>query len=222
MLEFRQRLDSLENICHPGQSQSSLSGRSSSKVSSPGAGTVSKSALSDSSKRPSEPLPNRKFNILLYGIKEFAMGTPRHVRFANDAKVVTSVLKTVLPSISELSVRDCYWLGKYSSDRHRPILAVMSRSHDAFSILAQAKQLSNSEYSNVSIKPDLPPEARKVQSVLLKQRRDLITSGVNQQSIKISKNSLFVNGKNMVMLSVQPLCHVLLLHHLLPFLTTLL
>ena len=49
--------------------------------------------------------------------------------------------------------------------------------------------------SPVFIKPDLPPAEHKIQSLLLKERRKLLDSGLDCPSIKICKSSLYVNGQ---------------------------
>ena len=139
------------------------------------------------------PRPDRKFNLVIFGIKESPKGTKRHVRSADDIKAASSILSSVNPEISEFSIRDCYRLGKYSEDRHRPVLATMNRVNDVSSVLANRRQLSS--LPNISIKPDMSPQDRKVESILLKQRRDLISSGTDARSIKLRKNTLYVNGR---------------------------
>lgn len=99
-------------------------------------------------------------------------------------EAVTSILSSVHSSITEYSVIDCYRLGKFSEDRCRPILVTMNRPNDVSSILADRARLSN-----ISIKPDLSPEDRKIESILLKQQRDLISSGTDRSQIKLRKES---------------------------------
>lgn len=137
--------------------------------------------------------PDRRFNLVIYGIKESPKGTQRHIRSAHVIEAATSILSSVDSSITELSIRDCYRLGKYSEERCRPVLATMNRSSEVTSVLANRRQLSH--FPDISIKPDLPPEVRKVESILLKQRRDLISSGTEARSIKLRKDTLFVNGR---------------------------
>ena len=47
----------------------------------------------------------------------------------------------------------------------------------------------------VTLKPDLPPEARKVESLLLKERWQLIQNGKDRKDIRIRGNSIFLSGK---------------------------
>ena len=57
--------------------------------------------------------------------------------------------------------------------------------------LSQSHKLS--ERPGISIKPDLSPEERSTQSLLLKERKILIASGTEQKNIKLLGNALFVN-----------------------------
>ena len=139
---------------------------------------------------------DRKFNLVVYGVREQPKGTQRHIRSRQDEEIITLILSSIHSSISEYSVRDCFRLGKYSENRCRPVLTTLSRSNDVISVLANRRHLSHSsQYPHISIKPDLTPEARKVESILLKQRRELITSGTNPRDIKIRRDTLLINGR---------------------------
>ena len=129
----------------------------------------------------------------MYGIAENPKGTAQHIRSENDIKAFTSILSSVRSSISEFSVRDCIRLGKFSENHCRPILVIMSRSNDVLAILGKKRQLS--QHPHISIKPDLVPKVRKIESILLKQRRELITSGNDPRVIKIRKHTLLCNGR---------------------------
>lgn len=131
------------------------------------------------------PRPDRKFNLIIYRIKESPKGTQCHIHSSHDIEVATSILSSVASSISEY-VWDCSRLDKYSVD-------TMNGPNDIVSVLANKRQLS--PFPGISIKPDLPPEDRKVESILLKQRRAFIVAGTDAQSIRLRKNSLTVNGK---------------------------
>ena len=56
--------------------------------------------------------------------------------------------------------------------------------------------LSNRSYCSVPtpyrIKPDLNPEEREVDTIILKHRWSLIQSGVDRKDIKLSTNRLYV------------------------------
>ena len=132
----------------------------------------------------------RRFNVLIYGLKESNKGTSRHKREAEDLAAVGDVL-AVLDIQSASAVRDCIRLGKYNSERNRPVLVKFTRSHDATLVMANRRKLASKP--GISIRPDLPPEERRVQSLLLRERRGLITSGVSSKDILIRGNTLSVN-----------------------------
>ena len=68
---------------------------------------------------------DRKFNMIIHGIPETKPGTSKMARFQSDLKSVGSIVSGLNSGISELSLRDCFRLGKYKKDlQHpRPILA---------------------------------------------------------------------------------------------------
>ena len=45
------------------------------------------------------------------------------------------------------------------------------------------------------MKPDLPAEARRIESILLKQRKSLIQDGVSRKDIRIKGDSLLVRNE---------------------------
>lgn len=49
--------------------------------------------------------------------------------------------------------------------------------------------------SGISIKPDRSPGQRAIESVLLKERRWLITAGKDRRDIKLHGNCLYLNNK---------------------------
>ena len=139
------------------------------------------------------PRSDKKYNLVIYGIRENQKGTQRHIRSANDIKAATSILTSIHSTITEHSVIDCTRLGKFSEDRCRPTLVTMIRPNDVATILANRVKLS--QMPHISIKPDLSAAERKVESILLKERRKLISSGTPRSHIKLSKGSLFVHNR---------------------------
>ena len=137
---------------------------------------------------------DHKFKLVIRGVKEHPKGTQRHVRLEQDEKSTISILSSLHPSITQLSVRDCIRLGKYSESHCRPILATLSRSNDVSTVLTNRHLLSQ-QHPNISIKPFLTQEARRAEAILLKQRRGLITSGTCPKDIKLRQNTLYVNGR---------------------------
>ena len=92
---------------------------------------------------------------------------------------VSGVLKSVDNQLSEHTIRGCQRLGKYSNDKCRPILVKLTRSCDITSILSKYAKFAN--MPGISIKPDLSKDDRKVESILLMERRKLIQSGTTSQ-----------------------------------------
>ena len=56
----------------------------------------------------------RKFNVIIYGIKECKKGTPRHVRTSNDMKSVSEIIQGICPDIPRQAIRDSVRLGRYT------------------------------------------------------------------------------------------------------------
>ena len=112
---------------------------------------------------------DRKFNVVLYGITECPVGTSRLQRASHDLEKVSAAICNTDCSIPSSSIRDCRRLGKFNkgNSRHRPILVTLNRSADVNSILSKKKHLPPSIY----IKPDLNPESRALESILLNSRR---------------------------------------------------
>jgi len=121
--------------------------------------------------------PERKLNVVVYGLDENPSNTIRQDRLQMDVKSVISAFSTLdSPPIDENSIKDCYCLGKYNAQasRPRPILVKFLRYADASNILNNKTKLSKSVY----VKPDLSAEERAIESMLLKERRCLIEKGV--------------------------------------------
>lgn len=133
----------------------------------------------------------RKFNLLIFGMKECSKGTLKRQRDQSDLDEVSQILSTVDPSMSSNSIHDYFRLGKYDPEKVRPILVKFIRSYDVASILSNRRNLAS--LPGISIKPDLTPEERKVESLLLKERRSLIDAGVERRDIQLKGNSLLVN-----------------------------
>ena len=132
----------------------------------------------------------KKFNLVLYGIKECPKGTPRHSRLVSDLKSVADILSSIDTQVSQLSIRDNYQLGKYQPNRSGPILVKMTRSSEVSSILSNRHKLTSQP--GIFIKADLSPKERLIESLLLKERRSLIELGVDRSGIKIRGNALYV------------------------------
>ncbi len=141
----------------------------------------------------------KKFSIVVYGIKECPEGSSRLFRCNNDVKEVADTIHKIDPALSSQSVCDCTRLGRYSTEKTRPILAKLSKSYEVANILANRRKLSESP--GISIKPFFSKKERTAESVLLKERWKLIDSGTNRSCIKIQGKKLLV--KNSVYGSVE-------------------
>jgi len=55
---------------------------------------------------------DKKFNVIVYGVKECPKGTPKHAQSESDLKSVVSVLSKVDNSVKSQSIKDVYHLGR--------------------------------------------------------------------------------------------------------------
>ena len=139
------------------------------------------------------PNPDRKYNVVVYGVEECPQGTPKHARLQSDLKHVVSVMSKVDNTICLESIKDCYRLGKFKPNQSlpRPVLVKFIRISDVSSILSKKGDFSQP----FSVKPDLSPEERHRDSLLLKARWSLIQAGTDRSQIKIRGSRLYVNKK---------------------------
>ena len=137
--------------------------------------------------------PDRKYNVVLFGVEECKKGTSRSVRLQSGLVNAVSVLSSITPSVQSESVKDLFRLGKFdsSSQRPRPILVKLIRSADVSNVLANRGSLS----PPFAIKPDRSSDERLKDSILLKERWKLIQSGISRKEIKIRNDRLFVHNK---------------------------
>ena len=96
-------------------------------------------------------------------------------------------------NVHSQAIKDCFRLGKYDPQhkRPRPILVKFIRTLDVSSILSKRSVLS----PPINIKPDMFPEERLRDSILLKERWSLVQSGISRNDIKIRKSHLYVKNK---------------------------
>ena len=153
---------------------------------------VSKSQLSSNNVPPSVP-PNsedRRCNLVISGIPECPQGTRQTSRALLDQDSIMSILSPLCPSLAIPSIKHFLRLGKYQPIRSRPILLKLHRPLDASVILSNVRRLSSSP--GISIRHDLSSSDREVRSILLKERRSLLSSGVKPQDVRISASRLFL------------------------------
>ena len=121
------------------------------------------------------PLQDRRYNVVIYGIEECPGGLPRHVRSGLDLTSVTELITKVDENINPLSIRDIHRLGKYQEkpNRPRPILTKFNRAIDVSLLLSKTSSLPK----GIRVKPDMSPAERETENLLLKERRALINDG---------------------------------------------
>ena len=138
--------------------------------------------------------PNRKYHVVIYGLKEHPQGTPPYKRLSEDCSSAHAILSTLHSTVTDQSICDCSRLGKFTPNINRPLLVKLARSNDVASILANRKKLVDSRHDQISIKPFMSPDERRTESLLLKERRSLITSGTNSKQIRIRNNRIYVRN----------------------------
>ena len=141
-------------------------------------------------KSKSTKVHDRKFNLIIYGIDEHPQGMSKWERLASDVNRAADVLSGLDVTVTTQSIRDCFRLGKFNKDsRPRPLLTKLTRTADVVSILSKRSVLQ----PPFIIKPDLSPDQRAKEKILLRERWSLIQSGVSRKSIKIRNECLYVN-----------------------------
>ena len=135
---------------------------------------------------------DRKYNVLCFGIEECSE-TLRIDRLNSDLDKVTSLVSSLDSHVDKSSIRDSFRLGKFKKDSSnpRPILVKFTRSADAASILYKRGSITGP----FVVKPDLSPEQRVVEKILLKERWSLIQSGVDRKDIKLRQGNIYVKNK---------------------------
>ena len=136
---------------------------------------------------------DRRFNLIVYGIAESPSNTPRLDRLKRDLDHLIKVFQSISVPIEAHAVKDFHRLGKYkpTQSRPRPILVKFLRTIDVTTILSNRASLDTS----ISIKQDLSPEEKHLESILLNERWKLIQAGYDRKSIKIRRGSILLNGK---------------------------
>uniref|UniRef100_A0A1X7TYU9 Uncharacterized protein n=1 Tax=Amphimedon queenslandica TaxID=400682 RepID=A0A1X7TYU9_AMPQE len=100
------------------------------------------------------------------------------------------VLSVLSPLRSSNSLKDLFCLGKYDRNCSRSIIVKLRRSLDVTVIPSNKRQLEGSP--NISICPDLCPSERNANSILVREHRSIISSGVDSASIKICRNCIYL------------------------------
>ena len=143
-----------------------------------------------------QPCTERRFNLVLYGVQESREGTNCYDQIKSDTENVVKILHEISSSITDLSIRGCFRIGKFSPTKTRPLIVVFLRVQDVCFIL---QRLSPDILpSGIAIKPHMSATEMKVESILLRERWKLYTqSGVDKRSreIKIRGRKLFIDSR---------------------------
>ena len=142
---------------------------------------------------PVTSLPERKFNVVVYGIPESPPSTDRQSCQKHDVEHVLKSLSEIDDEIRSSAFKDIYRLGKFADNRTkpRPLLVKFLRSIDASNVLRNKTKLK----PGIFLKPDMSAEERAKESLLLKERWSLIQKGVERKRIKLRNFSIFIDNK---------------------------
>ena len=142
----------------------------------------------------SSSLHERKYNIILYERDECPKGSSRSARLEGDLNKALTVLSKFDQSIGSHAIKDIYRLGRFSSTikKPRPLLVKLIQVADAIRILSMRGSVN---VAPIIVKPDMSPQERKNEYILLKERWSLIQSGVTRKDIKIRGHRLLVRNK---------------------------
>ena len=126
---------------------------------------------------------------MIYGIGECSQGARWPERLTHDISKGESTLADIDGSLKSGSIKDCYRLGKFrpNQERPRPMLVKFVRIEG---VLANRRATK----PPIVIKPDMTREERIRESTLLRQRWNLISSGVPKHAIKIVRSKIYVNN----------------------------
>ena len=115
---------------------------------------------------------------------------PRLTRLESDKTSVVSVFSTLDGTIQAHSIKECYCLGKFDPKRNNtkpgPILVHFVRMSDVSSVLAKRGSLKRP----YSVKPIMSKELRIIESILLKERWNLIQTGISRTQIRICDSNI--------------------------------
>ena len=141
--------------------------------------------------RKLHPDPERKFNLIIHGLEESAQKLHFQQVEEENASVLR-LMRQLSDDINPNSIRGCFSLGKFTANKKRPLLVKMSRACDVSMLLSKGAKLA--DLSPVKIRQDMSPSERKTRALLLKSHWELIGDRIEHKSIRISANSLIVNG----------------------------
>jgi len=136
---------------------------------------------------------DKNHNIIIYGVQESPSSTPRFAKFKLDLEKVLPILNIIDTSIGESSISDIHRLGKFSADNSppRPLLVKFLRALDASTVLLDKSKIKNP----IQIKPNMTPEERKTESILLHERWNFIQQGIDSKAIKLRNRQILISNQ---------------------------
>ena len=71
-------------------------------------------------------VPDRRYNVVLYGVEEYHFGSSRFARLNSDHAIVVSVFSALDSTIQSHSIKECYHIGRFNPKhgiiKPRPLL----------------------------------------------------------------------------------------------------
>ena len=141
--------------------------------------------------KPPQMVSDRKFNVVIYGIKESPPNTPKATRLNCDLENLHRTLSNMDSSLNTSCIQDFHRLGKFNAtnSKPRPLLVKFLRAFDATLVLSKR----GSPPSSILVKPDLTREERAIDSAFLKTRWNLIQSGTDKKYIRLRGTNIYIN-----------------------------
>ena len=127
--------------------------------------------------------------MVLYGVDECPSGTSRSARLAADLECLFA---TIDSTFQAQALKDCFRLRKYNRahDKPRPILVKFVRIADVSNILSKKRNLHQPYF----IKPECL-KSKEAGTVLMRERWNLIQSGIPRNEVKLRNARLYVKNK---------------------------
>ena len=129
----------------------------------------------------------------MYGIKESPPKISKPDCLKNYLQSINNEFTKIELPIQASSVEDCFRFGKYKPDAPHPkplLIQGVKYLHSTEASMALSKIASLK--APVRITPDLTPEERQVEKLLLKERWTL---GFNKKRIKLRNKCIFIDNK---------------------------
>jgi hypothetical protein len=128
----------------------------------------------------------RKLNLIMHRVKESAAVTAELRREA-DTQECHHILEAAGVPAADQEIKTCRRIGEKGPEP-RPMVVVMKREAARAAVLEAARQLRNTNYSDVSIVPDLTPAQRKEEADLSEEaerrNREELSSDDVQKNLK--------------------------------------